>query len=59
MHNWSTIYYTTLYYIAPIYFDPIASSSGSTQSVPSKLHKYVNAVLVMILKLYICLVVNI
>jgi hypothetical protein len=47
MHNWSTIYCTALYYTAPTCFDAIASSSGSSQSVPAKLHKYVNAVLVI------------
>jgi hypothetical protein len=46
MHNRSTIYYSALYYTAPTCFDAIASSSGSSQSVPAKLHKYLNAVLV-------------
>jgi hypothetical protein len=40
MHNWSKIYYTTIYYNAPTRFDVIASSTGSSYSVFAKLHKY-------------------
>jgi len=47
MHNSWTIYYTSAYYTAPTCFDIIVSSSGSLWSVPAKLHKYVNAVLVL------------
>jgi hypothetical protein len=55
--NRSTIYYTALYYTAPTCFDAIASSSESSYSVPAKLHKCLNAVLVIHLKLYICFAV--
>jgi len=34
-------------FIAPTCFDANASSSGSSQSVPAKLHKRVHAVLVV------------
>ena len=47
MHKWSTIYYTALYYIVPTCFNAIVSSSGSSQSEPAKLHKYLNTVLVI------------
>jgi hypothetical protein len=30
MHNWSTIYYSALYYAAPTCFDTVSSSSGSS-----------------------------
>ena len=42
MHNWSTIYYTALYYTAPTCFDAIAPTSGSLHTriyKTSKLHK--------------------
>jgi len=47
MHNWSTIYYTALYYSATTCFDAITSPSGSLYSVLAKLHMYVNSVLVI------------
>jgi hypothetical protein len=37
-------------YIAPTCFNANASSSGSSYSLPAKLHKRVNAVLVVFLK---------
>jgi hypothetical protein len=45
-HTWLTAYHTLLYYIAPTCFNANASSSGSSHSVPAKLHKRVHAVLV-------------
>ena len=47
MHSWSTIYCTVLYYTTATCFDATASSSRISQSVPAKVHKYVNAVLVI------------
>jgi hypothetical protein len=58
MHNWTTIYYTILHYTAPTFLDAIVSSSGSSKSVPDKLHKYMNAVLVMLLNfIYVLLLI--
>jgi len=34
VHNWSTVYYTALYYTSPTCFNAIASSSGRSWSVP-------------------------
>ena len=42
-------YYTALYYTASTCFDATASSSGSSQSVPVKLHKYAYAVTYQVL----------
>ena len=47
MRIWSTVYCTALYYTAHTRFDAIASSSGSSQSVPAKLRIYVNTVLLI------------
>jgi hypothetical protein len=47
MHTWSTVLLYCSLFVAPTYFNANTSSSGSSPSVPAKLHKRVHAVLVV------------
>jgi hypothetical protein len=49
MHKRSTIYYTALVTMPHTYFYAIVSSSGGSWLVPAKVHKHLNAVLVIYL----------